>query len=88
MILAAKTEWETYHPYAQLNYATQKAWVDSAFGTGGWATQAKMKFPRVAGVGTYGVYGNPAMSIDANGNTHNLGAPTPSSQDEDAMDLS
>lgn len=65
------------------NSMANAGWTTAAFGPTGWAIAANLRFPRVVGPGTYGVYGNAAMTFTAmpaaggGFQTMNLGAPTP-----------
>ena len=52
-------------------------WYQNAFGPGGFATAAMMRFPRVptAGWGQFGAFANPSMTFDGAGNSVNLRVP-------------
>ncbi|KAI1843073.1 hypothetical protein JX266_010762 [Neoarthrinium moseri] len=58
----------------------EKDWRDDAFGTTGFATPAKMKFPRPAGLpagaSAYGAYGWNDVTFDASNQNPNIGTPT------------
>ncbi|KAI8259046.1 hypothetical protein K4K58_002896 [Colletotrichum sp. SAR11_239] len=77
-IWAVEAQTEFKLKYGSDNTNAAKQWVDKAFGTNGFATQAKMAFPRqpAGAASPYGAYGNAAMTLDRDGNTvTNIGAP-------------
>lgn len=55
------------------------SWFNAAFGAGGWASPAGARFPRPGSGGTgwsiFGATGNPAQTINGQGNAINIGAP-------------
>ncbi|CAI0652579.1 unnamed protein product [Colletotrichum noveboracense] len=77
-IWAVEAQTEFKLKYGSDNTNAAKQWVDKAFGTNGFATRAKMAFPRqpAGAASTYGAYGNAVMTLDRDGNTvTNIGAP-------------
>ncbi|KAI8184821.1 hypothetical protein K4K51_012229 [Colletotrichum sp. SAR 10_75] len=77
-IWAVEAQTEFKLKYGSDNTNAAKQWVDKAFGTNGFATRAKMEFPRqpAGAASPYGAYGNAAMTLDRDGNTvPNIGAP-------------
>lgn len=57
----------------------EEKWRNDAFGTNGFATAVKMKFPRPAGLPTgasvYGAYGWKDVTFDASDQNPNIGVP-------------
>lgn len=62
--------------YSSHNDAASMQWLTKAFGPNGFATAARMNFPRVPGPrGPYGAYGNMAMTLNRAGLQVPLGLP-------------
>ncbi|TIC95567.1 hypothetical protein CH35J_007896 [Colletotrichum higginsianum] len=74
--VGAKSQFEL--SYGNDNEAAAKQWMAKAFDTNGFATAARMTFPRPgSGPSVYGAYGNPVMTLDSTGEEVVLAPPAP-----------